>query len=113
MPLTTKKVKHADKDMLAFLLLYMLPLLTKENSVSFSGEPLTGLFILGIIVLAVTHSNSFTFNPMLGLLSGYHFYEIEDDKGMTLLFLSKKRLTKPDNTFTVVRLIDYVYLDAE
>jgi hypothetical protein len=113
LPLATKKVKPADKEMFAFLLLYLLPLLTKENSISFAGEPLTSFVILFVIILAVCHSNSFTFNPMLGLLSGYHFYEVDDDKGMSLLLLTKKVLIRPDNELTVVHLIDYVYLDSE
>ena len=61
-PLTTKKVKTADKEVLAFLLVYLLPLFTKD--LIFTGNWLTPVYILAIIAFCVYHSNSFTFNPV-------------------------------------------------
>jgi hypothetical protein len=81
-PLTTKKVKTADKEVLAFLLVYLLPLFTKD--LIFTGNWFTPLYILAIVAFCVYHGNSFTFNPLLAM-AGYHFYEVENDNGMTYL----------------------------
>ena len=42
---------------------------------------------------------------------GYHFYEVENDNGMTYLLISKKTIHRHDNTLRVKRLADYIYLE--
>src|SRR5205085_6268664 len=93
-PLTTKKVRTADKEVLAFLLVYLFPLFTKD--LIFTGNWLTPVYIIGVIAFCVYHSNSFTFNPLLSM-AGYHFYEVENDSGMTYLLISKKTIHRHDN----------------
>jgi MFS family permease len=107
-PLTTKKVKTADKEVLAFLLVYLLPLFTKD--LIFTGNWFTPVYILAIIGFCVYHGNSFTFNPLLAM-AGYHFYEVENENGMTYLLISKKTIHRHDNTLQVKRLADYIYLE--
>ena len=51
-PLTTKKVKTADKEALAFLLVYLLPLFTKD--LIFTGNWFTPLYVLAIIAFCVS-----------------------------------------------------------
>lgn len=107
-PLTTKKVKTADKEVLAFLLVYLLPLFTKD--LIFTGNWVTPVYVLGIIAFCVYHSNSFTFNPLLSM-AGFHFYEVENDSGMAYLLISKKTIHRHDNTLRVKRLADYIYIE--
>jgi hypothetical protein len=108
-PLTTKKVKTADKEVLAFLLVYLFPLFTKD--LIFTGNWFTPAYILVIIAFCVYHGNSFTFNPLLSM-AGYHFYEVENENGMTYLLISKKTIRRHDNTLRVRELADYIYLDG-
>lgn len=108
-PLTTKKVKASDKEVLAFLLVYLMPLFTKD--LIFTGNWLTPIYILAIIAFCVYHSNAFTFNPLLSM-AGYHFYEIENENGMTYLLISKKTIHRHDNALRVKRIADYIYLDV-
>jgi hypothetical protein len=108
-PLTTKKVKTSDKEVLAFLLVYLMPLFTKD--LIFTENWLTPIYILAIIAFCVYHSNSFTFNPLLSM-AGYHFYEIENENGMTYLLVSKKTIHRHDNALRVKRISDYIYLDV-
>lgn len=108
-PLTTKKVKPADKEVLAFLLVYLLPLFTRD--IIFTGNWLTPIYIVGVIAFCVYHSNAFTFNPLLSM-AGYHFYEVENDNGMTYLLISAKTIHRHDNSLRVKRLGDYIYLDV-
>lgn len=107
-PLNTKKVKTADKEVLAFLIVYMLPLFTKD--LIFTGNWVTPVYIVGVIAYCVFHSNSFTFNPLLSM-AGYHFYEVENDGGMTYLLISRQTLRRQDNALRVKQLGDYIYLE--
>jgi hypothetical protein len=107
-PLTTKKVKTADKEVLAFLLVYLLPLFTKD--LIFTGNWMTPVYVLAIIAFCVYHSNTFTFNPLLSM-AGFHFYEVENDNGMTYLLISKQTIHRHDNVLRVKRLADYIYID--
>ncbi len=108
-PLTTKHVKTSDKEVLAFLLIYLMPLFTKD--LIFTGNWVTPVYILAIIAFCVYHSNAFTFNPLLSM-AGYHFYEVENENGMTYLLISQKTIHRHDNVLRVKCIADYVYLDA-
>lgn len=108
-PLTTKKVKTSDKEVLAFLLVYLMPLFTKD--LIFTGNWFTPVYILAIIAFCVYHSNAFTFNPLLSM-AGYHFYEVENENGMTYLLISKRTIHRHDNVLRVKRIADYIYLEA-
>jgi hypothetical protein len=109
-PLNTKKVKLADKEILAFLLAYLIPL-ASTATVSFSGDLLTAVFVYLVIGLCVYHSNAFTFNPLLAIF-GYHFYEVENEDSMTYLLLTKKPVHACEGSYTVVSLGEYLYLDV-
>jgi hypothetical protein len=109
-PLVTKKIRTADKEVLAFLLVYLLPLFSKDVA-TFTGNYLTATYVFVVIAWVVYHSNSFSFNPLLAAI-GYHFYEIDSEGGMTYLLVSKQALHRHDNKLTVVQLSDYIYLDA-
>ena len=107
--LKTARVKTADREVLAFLLVYLLPLFTKD--LIFTGNFFAPAYIFVVIGLCVYHSNSFTFNPGLSMM-GYHFYEIEIKDGMNYLLVSKQTLRRNDNTIRVKELADYIYLES-
>ena len=107
-PLVTKKVKTADKEVVAFLLVYLLPLFTKD--LIFMGNWETPIYIVVVIAFCVYHGNAFTFNPLLSM-KGYHFYEVENESGMNYLLISTKTIHRQDNTLRVRQLADYIYLD--
>lgn len=108
-PLNTSKVKSADKEVLAFLLTYLLPLFFKDN-IKFAGEFISALVVVIVIGFTIYHSTAYTFNPLLAFL-GYRFYEVESE-GMTYLLISKSVLLRPDNQFTVKHLCDYIYIEV-
>jgi hypothetical protein len=110
--LFTKKVKPADKEILAFLLAYLLPLFSKD-AIGFTGDLVVAVYVLLVIGLTIYHSNSYTFNPLLSLIFRYHFYEVEGLNGMTYLLLTNKTILSPENEIAVVKMYDYIYLDVE
>lgn len=110
-PMHLKGVKDADKEILTFLIAYLLPFVgrTTLNANPYSW---TGLYVFGLIFLAVYHTNAFTFNPLLAFF-GYHFYEVETQVGMKYLLVSKRIIRQQDIRPWVVPLSDYVYLEGE
>ena len=109
--LKIKKVKSVDKQAIAFLVIYLMPLFA-DNAIDFRAHPWTAIYVIAIIGVVVYHNNAFAFNPLLALL-WYHFYEIENEDGMTFMLVTRKLLRKQSNTIKVVEIADYVYMDRE
>lgn len=103
-----KEFERNDKEVLAFLLAYLLPFISKEN-MAFTGEWMTGTYILALIFLVIAHAGAFHFNPVMGLL-GYHFYAVKDDQGASSLLISKQELRRPNKEIETVRLAHNIYL---
>lgn len=103
-----KEFQRNDQEVLAFLLAYLLPFVSTEN-MSFSGDWLTGTYILGIIFLVIAHAGALHFNPVMGLL-GYHFYAIRNGDGASQLLISKIELHRPGCEVQTVRLAHHIYL---
>ncbi len=99
-----------DKEVLAFLLAYLLPFVASEK-MTFAGDWLTGTYILTIIFLVVVHSGTLHFNPVMGLL-GYHFYNVKNGEGVPQLLISRAELHRPGEVETV-RLAHNIYLHIE
>ena len=110
-PMHLKSVKDADKEILTFLITYLLPF-AGRTTLNANPYSLTGLYVFGLIFLTVYHTNAFTFNPLLAVF-GYHFYEVETQAGMKYLLVSKSIIRQQDVCPGVVPLSDYVYLEGE
>lgn len=106
--LTIKEFENRDKEIVVFLLTYLLPFLATDK-LDFTGEWITGAYIFSVIFFTVAHAGAFHFNPVMGLL-GYHFYSIKDDSGASCLLISKKAVRRPGEALKVVELTDGIYL---
>jgi hypothetical protein len=106
--LETCKAKNSDKEVLTFLLAYLLPILGKHEYL-FKGFNLQTMAVFALVWMTIYHSNAFNFSPMLGLL-GYHFYEVEDGGKFPYLLISRKPMKNACETRSVVQLFDYTFL---
>ncbi len=106
--LRIEQFENNDKEMLAFLVTYLLPFISSKD-LAFEGQWLTGTYILAIIFMVIAHAGAFHFNPVMGLL-GYHFYGIKNGEGVSLLLISKAELRRPGRDVETVRLADNIYL---
>lgn len=97
-----------DKEVLAFLLAYLLPFISSKD-MAFEGQWMTGAYIFAIIFLVIVHAGIFHFNPVMGLL-GYHFYGVKNNEGVALLVISKAVLHRPGMDVETVRLAHNIYL---
>ena len=105
-----KEFVREDKEMLAFLVTYLLPFLSTEK-MGFAGDWLTGAYILLIIFLVISHAGAFHFNPVMGLL-GYHFYSVKNKDGVSHLLISRPELRRPGQELQTVRLASSIYLNT-
>jgi MFS family permease len=103
-----REFERNDKEVLAFLVTYLLPFLSTEK-MGFAGDWLTGAYVLAIIFLVIAHAGAFHFNPVMGLL-GYHFYSVKNGDGVSHLLISKAELRRPGKDVQTVRLAHSIYL---
>jgi hypothetical protein len=86
-PVGIKKATRLDKEALAFLVTYALPLIGH-------GDDHTNLVALAafmvVVALVLVQLQILHVNPLLGIL-GYHFYEIERADGDSALVVSRSR----------------------
>ena len=108
LPVTIKKAKSADKEVIGFFIAYALPLVFRGQSSPDLGAWLVAACML-FFVLWSTHS--LQVNPVLGLF-GYHFYEVETADGITYLLISKRRIGNALTIKNVVQLSEYGILEA-
>ncbi|MCG6157686.1 hypothetical protein [Rubinisphaera margarita] len=111
MSLRVCKAKNSDKEVITFLVAYLLPVLS-DHEYLFREINVPTLFILALVSIAVYHSNAFDFNPLLGML-GYHFYEVEDDDHFPYLLISSTPIKKPCQELRVTKLFEYTFLHIE
>ena len=102
-----KEFERNDLEALTFLLTYLLPFVSSKTL--FSGEWLTGAYVLGIIFLVISHAGAFHFNPIMGLL-GFHFYAAKNGEGVPHILISKVVLNRVGKEIDAVKLAQNVYL---
>jgi hypothetical protein len=108
-PLVVNKVTRLDKEALAFLVTYALPLVSSGSGSTISG---LGLFAFVVLVgIVLVQLQILHVNPLLGLL-GFHFYEIERVDGDTALVISRSR-EAPRGTIQAHRLAPTLWLIAQ
>lgn len=82
---TIQKIESVDKDVLAFLLAYMLPLVTQKES-SYDWYVITAVMI--VLGAAIWQAQLIHVNPLLGLL-GFHFHKVSTQAGNSILLISR------------------------
>ncbi len=106
--LTIKEFERDDKEVLAFLLAYLLPFISSKD-MAFTGDWITGAYIILIIFWAIAHAGAFHFNPVMGLL-GYHFYSVKNGQGILYLLISRKQFSRAPTDVNAVKLAHGIYL---
>lgn len=102
--ITVTEIKPADKEIIGFVIAYLLPLARGSN---FEWFPFG--VVLSVFLLMIMTSNAYHTNPLLGLL-GYRFYEMKVD-GVVYILLSKRHLHNTKGVKKVVSITDYMLLD--
>lgn len=97
---------NVDKDVLAFLVSYALPLVAPPH-----GAEATFAFwgFIALVAVVLYQSEMVHVNPLLGVL-GYRFYEVPRDAGDPALLISRFR-RDPRRASTVIKLSDTLWLE--
>lgn len=102
-------VEPADRENMAIMLLYLLPLFTadfgKLNWIMW--VPTIAIFAF----IAVT-SHSYFFNPLLGAF-GWHFYRVGTPQSVTHILITKRTIRQGNQEISGIELGDYVILETE
>jgi hypothetical protein len=102
-------VEAADRENVAYLMLYLSPLFTTQ----FSSLNLTVILPTVVIFAVLTATgNSYHFNPLLGLV-GWHFYKVASSEGVIYVLITKKHLRNTGQIEEVGQLTDYILIDLE
>lgn len=100
-------IAPANKEVTNYFLTYLFPLF--GGSDVFMDWRISLFFYLSLFFY-IHFSESYYFNPLLSML-GYHFYEVGDKNGMTLLLVSKEVMLNANGVnVKVIRLSDYTYI---
>lgn len=102
-------IEAADRENIAFLLLYILPLFGTQFS-NLNWQILVPTIV--IFAAVVSTGYGYHFNPLLGL-SGWHFYKVGTDEGVTYVLITKKQLRSAKQCLTVGQLTEYIVIDTE
>ena len=107
LPVKIKAVKTVDKEIVGFLLVYLLPLINQtSNTISL---PVL-IFIAVIFFFIVQNSHAYHFNPLLGFF-GYHFYEATLEGDITYVLITKQNIADCKSISQVVQLTEYMILE--
>jgi len=108
LPFHVKSIRTADKEILAFVLAYLLPFASSSAQV----RPVVLVFVFALLFAVVWTTHSYHCNPLLGFC-GYHFYEVTTDSSVTFILLTRRTLRDCSAVARVAQLTDYVVLDIE
>lgn len=108
MPVKITAISTSDKETVGFIIVYLLPLI---NQTPIQVNIYLLFFILLIFFISLFTTNSYHFNPVLGLF-GYHFYEVTIDGEITYVLVTKKNLTNTKKVNQVVQISEYMILEV-
>ncbi len=100
-------VETVDNEVFGFLLVYLLPLITRDLA-AYNWPAWILVTFLFCLVVAVGYG--YHFNPLLTLL-GYHFYRVTEPKGMPHVLITRRRIYRTGEELIVARLTDFVLLE--
>lgn len=107
-PVKITAVKSADREIVGFILVYLLPLINKS---SVNLNPPALVFVAALFFGIVLTSHSYHFNPLLGFVD-YHFYEATAEGGITYILVTRKSIRKCKDINRVVQISEYMILEA-
>ena len=102
-------IEPADRENTAIILLYLMPLFTKDV-VDLNWEIWIPTLLVFLAIGMTSHI--YFFNPLLSIL-GWHFYRMNTPENVTRILISKKTINNCEGTIIGIQLSDYTVLHAE
>ena len=102
-------VETVDNEVFGFLLVYLLPLITRDLA-NYNWP--VWLLVTVLFCLVVSTGHGYHFNPLLTVL-GYHFYKVTEPDGIPHILITSRRIYKTGEKLIVATLTDYVLLEKD
>ena len=103
----TATVETADNEVFSLLLVYALPLITRDIA-AYNWH--VWIVVTGLFCFVVAASQAYHFNPLLVLLR-YHFYKVTEAGGIPHVLITRRRIYKTGERLEVARLTEYVLIE--
>ena len=105
----TATVETSDNEVFGLLLIYLLPLITRDLA---TYNWLAWILVTLVFCLVVATSYGYHFNPLLVFLD-YHFYKVAEADGMPHVLITKRRIYKTGEILHVSRLAEYLLIEKK
>ena len=105
----TATVETADNEVFGLLLIYLLPLITRDLA-TYNWPAWVLVTLLFCLVVATGYS--YQFNPLL-VFFRYHFYRVKETDGIPHVLITNRRIYKTGETLEVARLAEYVLIEKK
>lgn len=102
-------VERREHEGLVFLIVYLLPIIQSESD-PFISEPITTIFCLIVIIVAISRSHAFHYNPVMRLF-GYRFYTLNKKSNPPVLLISKSGWPEPNKKLKMVSIAEDVFFE--
>ena len=100
-------VEAADRENIAFLLLYLLPLFTAQLDALNWQVWLPVVVTFGAVVAT---GYNYHFSPLLGLMK-WHYYKVATKEGVTYILITKRQLKSASAIISVGQLTEYIVIE--
>lgn len=106
-PYRTTTVETADNEVFGLLLVYVLPLITRDLA---AYNWYAWILVTLLFCLVVATSYGYHFNPLLIFLR-YHFYKVTESEGMPHVLITRRRIYQTGEVLEVGRVTEYVLIE--
>ena len=104
---TPKTVEILDDSAFNFLLVYLLPLITRDLS---TYNWYIWILVTLFFCIVVATSYGYHYNPLL-VIFRYHFYKVTEEGGIPHVLITRRRIYKLGEPLSVGELTDYVLIE--
>ena len=102
-------VERRDYESLVFLLVCLLPIILSDSN-PFTSQPITTIFCLIAVTVAISYSHAFHYNPVVRLF-GYRFYTLKNKADPSILLISKFELPSSNKNLQMVCIAKDVIIE--
>lgn len=106
--LAVKRAKNVSRDILAFLIAYLLPLITRTDS---RPNVLAAALVIFLLAVVIYRMDMLYVNPLLGIL-GFRFLEVIAESENTYLLLTRSDFVRGDREVRAIRIAMTIWLEV-
>lgn len=108
-PYVPCSVENTDGDTLNLLLMYLVPLITRDlYTYNWSIWIVVSVLFFGLVALGFGHQ----YNPVLTIFC-YHYYRVKSKSNVTQILITKRRIYNSGEQISVGELSDFLLIEKD